>query len=154
MVYLAADHGGYAVKEKVKQWLVDQHIEFQDLGPFKLNKDDDYPDYIIPLAELVGINNGLGIISCRNGQGAAIVANKVEGVRAAVCWNPECARSSRTDDNANILSLPADFISDLNLESILEAWLETPFSSDARHIRRLQKIQRYEEQSKSRVKEE
>lgn len=154
MVYLAADHGGYAVKEKVKQWLHDQHIEFQDLGPFKLNKDDDYPDYIIPLAELVGLNNGLGIISCRNGQGAAIAANKVGGIRAAVCWNPECARSSRTDDNANILSLPADFISDLNLESILEAWLETPFSSDARHIRRLQKIQRYEEQSKSRVKEE
>jgi ribose 5-phosphate isomerase B len=145
MIYLASDHGGFAAKEKVKALLQKQNIEAKDLGPFRLEADDDYPDYIFPLAELVAEKGELGIISCRNGQGAAIAANKVKGVRAAVCWNPECARTSRTDDNANVLSLPADHLSDLNLEAVVSAWLETPFSQDARHIRRLEKVKKYEE---------
>lgn len=144
MIYLAADHGGYAVKEKVQSLLRQWQVEAKDLGPHRLQPDDDYPDYIIPLAEAVAAQNGRGIISCRNGQGAAIVANKVEGIRAAVCWNEACARTSRNDDDSNILSLPADYLNDQELARIVRTWIETPFSADARHIRRLTKIKRYE----------
>lgn len=144
MIYLASDHGGYDVKEKVKALLDHHGVAWQDLGPYRRQADDDYPDYILPLAELVAEQNGRGIIACRNGQGAAIAANKVGGIRAAVCWNAACAKTSRADDDANILSLPADYLSDEAMKQVVTAWLETPFSADARHIRRLQKVVQYE----------
>lgn len=144
MVYLASDHGGYTVKERVKRWLTQHSIEHKDLGPFALQEDDDYPDYILPLAETIAQTGEQGIISCRNGQGVAIAANKVPGVRAVVCWNVACAISSRNDDNSNILSLPADFLADEETEEIVAAWLDTPFSNDARHQRRISKINDYE----------
>ncbi len=147
MIYVASDHGGFAIKEKVKQLLKQLRLEAKDLGPFSRRADDDYPDYIIPLAEMVAKKAALGIIACRNGQGVAIAANKVPGIRAAVCWNSECARTSRSDDNANVLSLPADFLSDLETDQIVRAWLETPFSQDARHLRRLAKVAAYEKDS-------
>lgn len=147
MIYLASDHGGYDVKEKVKHYLTQHSLDYRDLGPVSLRLDDDYPDYVLPLAELVAKKEARGIIACRNGQGAAIIANKVDGVRAAVCWNDECARSSRNDDDANILSLPADYISNIQIEQIVSAWLETPFSADARHLRRIGKIQDYEKRA-------
>lgn len=148
MIYLASDHGGYAVIEKVKGLLEQHQLEFKDLGPKQLKTDDDYPDYIFPLAEKVATSHSLGIMSCRNGEGAAIAANKVHGIRAAVCWNMETARTCRNDDNANILSLPADYLTDLEIEKIVTTWLTTPFSHDARHLRRLEKIRNYEQQSK------
>ena len=144
MVYLASDHGGFATKEITKRILKSHNINYKDLGPLTYVKDDDYPDYVIPLASAVATNQDQGIIACRNGQGAAIVANKVKGIRAAICWNEECARSARNDDDSNILSLPADYLSDLEIEKIVVAWLETPFSEDARHIRRINKIREYE----------
>lgn len=143
-VYLASDHGGYSVKERVKELLDKYGVSYKDLGPFKLDTQDDYPKYIFPLAETVAQSNGRGIIACRNGQGAAIAANKVAGVRAAVCWNYQCAISSRMDDDSNILSLPADYLTDLQLEQTVKAWLETSFTSDARHIRRINEIKDYE----------
>lgn len=144
MIYLASDHGGYEVKAKVKQLLDTFDVPYRDLGPVRHKADDDYPDYILPLAEMVVAHEARGIIACRNGQGAAIAANKVPGIRAAVCWNSECAKSSRTDDDANVLSLPADYLTDTTLKQIVRAWLETPFSSDARHLRRIAKITSYE----------
>ncbi len=145
-MYLASDHGGFQLKEQVKQVLDKQGIRYKDLGPHQLITDDDYPDYIFPLAESVARTDSQGIISCRNGQGVAIAANKVPGVRAVVCWNEACARSARNDDNSNILSLPADYITELEAEKIVLAWLETPFSQDARHLRRLKKVREYEKE--------
>jgi ribose 5-phosphate isomerase B len=147
-MYLASDHGGYALKEKVKEYLSEQDISFKDLGPKQLEPDDDYPDYIMPLAEKVAQEDSRGIISCRNGQGAAIAANKVPGIRAVVCWNTESVQSARNDDNANILSLPADYLDDRALKSMLDAWLATPFSHDARHLRRINKITDYEQEGR------
>jgi ribose 5-phosphate isomerase B len=144
MIYLASDHGGFAVKEQVKKILSTEGIAYKDLGPLKLQSDDDYPDYVLPLAEKVAKEEAMGIVSCRNGQGVAIAANKVYGVRAAVCWNESCAETARTDDNANILSLPADYLSSLEIEKIVAAWIATPFSHDARHLRRLTKVTDYE----------
>lgn len=144
MIYLASDHGGFSVKEQVKAYLQTEGIAHKDLGPLALQKDDDYPDYIIPLAEKVTKEGASGIISCRNGQGAAIAANKVPGIRAAVCWDERCTETVRNDDNANILSLPADYLTSLEIEKIVQTWLATPFSHDARHQRRIEKITDYE----------
>lgn len=149
MVYLASDHGGFKLKEQVKALLKRRRITTRDLGPFSLNADDDYPDYVIPLALAVAKDEALGIVSCRNGQGAAIAANKIPGIRAAVCWDERCARSARNDDDTNILSLPADYLSELTTEKIVGAWLETPFSHDARHVRRIHKIADYEQERKA-----
>ena len=148
MIYLASDHGGFSIKEKVKQILDRQKLDFKDLGPHVLSVGDDYPDYVIPLALTVAKNKARGIIACRNGQGAAIAANKVRGIRAAVCWNKDCAASARNDDDSNILSLPADYLTDIELDRILSAWLSTPFSHDARHIRRIHKVADYETEAK------
>lgn len=144
MIYLAADHGGFALKEKIKQILADRQMQIKDIGAQRHQTEDDYPDYVIPLAEQVARHQAEGIISCRSGQGAAIAANKVPGIRAVVCWNEACARSSRTDDHANVLSLPADYLTFEEAERIVTAWLATPYSNDARHLRRLQAISDYE----------
>ncbi len=144
MLYLASDHGGFSVKEKVKELLNREGVAFKDFGPQANHPDDDYPDFVLPMAEMVAHTDSKGIISCRNGQGAAIAANKVPKIRAAVCWDEECARTSRTDDNANVLSLPADFLTDDQVESIVLAWLNTPYSYDSRHNRRLDKVHQYE----------
>ena len=144
MVYLASDHGGYSLKEKLKQWLEARKIPHKDFGPFSLNPEDDYPDFILPMAAAVAKDNVKGIVTCRNGQGAAIAANKTPGIRAAVCMNDHCARSSRNDDDANVLSLPADYLSLDQAETIISNWLFTPFSHDARHVRRLAKLADYE----------
>lgn len=144
MIYLAADHGGYRVKELVKDWLSQKKLEWRDMGASSEADGDDYPDFVLPAAELTVKDNGRAIIACRNGQGAAIAANKVKGARAAVCWSVECARTSRTDDDSNILSLPADYLTNEQILAIVEVWLETDFSLDARHLRRLKKIHQYE----------
>lgn len=145
-IYLASDHGGFALKEKLKSWLDQAGLAYQDIGPHLHDPADDYPDFIIPMAEKVAATNSRGIIACRNGQGAAIAANKVKGARAVTAWNTEVARSTRLDDDANILSLPADYLSDDDVESIVITWLKTDFSHEARHARRLTKIKDYEEE--------
>jgi ribose 5-phosphate isomerase B len=147
VIYLASDHGGFEVKKKVKNLLSEMDFEVKDLGPHRHQDGDDYPDFILPLADMVAKTGQRGIISCRNGQGAAIAANKVKGIRAAVCWNEECARTSRTDDDTNILSLPADYLTDDEIERIVKNWLETEFSDDARHLRRIAKIKDYEREN-------
>lgn len=144
MIFLASDHGGFSVKEFVKKLLDEEKIAYKDMGPKSKSAEDDYPDYILPLAEKVASEGERGIISCRNGQGAAIAANKVAGIRAAVCWNEECARTARNDDNVNILSIPSDYVTELEAEKIITTWLATPFSYEARHARRIAKITEYE----------
>ncbi len=146
MIYLASDHGGYHLKKIVKTFLEQKGMAVKDLGPHHYHPDDDYPDYIIPLAELVAETDGLGVIACRNGQGAAIIANKVKGVRAAVCWSSEVAQSARIDDHANVISLPADYITEAAATEAIMHWLETAPSADARHLRRLAKVKKYEGQ--------
>jgi ribose 5-phosphate isomerase B len=148
MIYLASDHGGYNVKEQIKLILKAHHVAHTDLGPDSLETNDDYPDYVLPLAETVARSGGKGIVSCRNGQGVAIAANKVAGVRAAVCWDENCARTSRHDDDTNVLSIPADYLAPQEVEAIVNAWLKTPFSYEKRHQRRIAKIHEYEERPK------
>jgi ribose 5-phosphate isomerase B len=147
MIYLGADHGGFELKEKIKGWLSADGIKSEDLGAYSKDLEDDYPDFIIPVAQKVASESGsLGIILGRSGNGEAIAANKVKGVRAAVCLNEQMAKKSKDDNNANVLSLPADYIDEETAKKIIKAFLNTPFSNAERHIRRLKKIEEIENQ--------
>ena len=146
MVYLGADHGGYNLKEDLKIWLTENNIPLEDLGADSFNPEDDYPDFIIPVAKKVALNeDNLGLVIGRSGNGEAIAANKVRGIRAAVCMNEEMARKAKEHNNANVLSLGADYISVDEAKQILKVFIETPFSSDERHKRRIEKIGKIEE---------
>lgn len=145
MIYIGSDHGGYEFKEIIKKFLTEENIEFKDLGADSLNSEDDYPDFIIPVAQSVAADsNNLGIILGRSGNGEAIAANKIKGIRAAVCLNEEMAKKAKQHNDANIISLGADYMSMDEAKNTIRVFLETPFSKDARHIRRIEKIKEIE----------
>ena len=145
MVYLGADHGGFKLKEEIKKYLADVGIETEDMGVFSLNPNDDYTDFVIPLAKKIATDSSsLGIVIGRSGNGEAIAANKVPGVRAAVCLNEMMAEKTRDHNNANVLSLGADYISPEDAKAVVKKFLDTPFSNEERHIRRLKKIEELE----------
>lgn len=145
MVYLGSDHGGFELKEELKKYLTERGVEMVDLGASSLNPEDDYTDFIIPVAKKVASSlDSLGIIIGRSGNGEVIAANKIKGIRAALCLNETMAEKARDHNNANILSLGADYMSVDEAKKIVKAFLETPFSEDARHIRRLKKIEELE----------
>lgn len=142
MVYIGTDHGGFELKEEIKSWLTEWGEKSEDLGAYSKDPNDDYPDFIIPVAKKVVENPGsLGIVIGRSGNGEAIAANKVKGARAALCLNVEMAKKAKEHNNANILSLGADYTEKQEVKNIIKAFLDTPFSNDERHVRRLQKIQ-------------
>ncbi len=139
-VYIASDHGGFTLKSQLTDYFVQHNIVFEDLGPADLNPADDYPDYAYPLAMKVAEENAKGILLCRNGIGVSIVANKVNGIRAVATTDPEIAKTSREDDDTNILCLGQDMVSFDEAVTLVSTWLSTNFSKEERHIRRLQKI--------------
>uniref|UniRef100_UPI0039A612CA ribose 5-phosphate isomerase B n=1 Tax=Ornithobacterium rhinotracheale TaxID=28251 RepID=UPI0039A612CA len=138
-IAIGSDHAGYDLKEKIKQYLVEKKIEIQDFGAFSTDSVD-YPDFAHPTANAVENHQAdLGILLCGSGNGIAITANKHQGIRAAICWNPELAELARQHNDANILVLPARFISEeLGLE-IVDAFLNASFEG-GRHQRRVEKI--------------
>ena len=142
-IFLGADHAGFELKEHVKKYLLQQGFKVEDKGAFKFEPKDDYPDFIIPVAKNVAkYPNCKGIIFGASGQGEAIAANKIKGVRAALYYggNTEIVRLSRTHNNANILSLGARFLAKEEAIEVIKIWLGTYFSNEARHIRRIKKI--------------
>lgn len=142
MIYIASDHGGFKLKTSLNKFLTKQSHAFKDLGPKKFKDGDDYPDYASLVAKKVSSkpNSDVGILICRSGQGVCIVANKFKKVRAALVWNIKEAKMSRTDDMTNVLCLPADYVSTKMAEQIVKTWLETPYSKNPRHVRRVNKI--------------
>jgi len=146
MIYISSDHRGFELKNYLVKELVSNGIGIVDLGPLELNPDDDYPDYAKLVAEKIQEDpEDMGILICANGVGISIAANKFDGVRAALSWNPEHATTTRTDDGANILVLPADYITVGTALETVQTWLGTNFSGEDRHIRRLQKLAEFEE---------
>lgn len=143
MIFLATDHRGFALKEKIKTWLTEWGLEFTDCGATALNPDDDYPDFVSVAAAKVSQDpvNNRGIVLGGNGQGEAMVANRQPGVRAAVFYaaNDEVVKMTRQHDAANVLSLGASFISDDEAKHAVKLWLDTPFSEEPRHVRRIAK---------------
>ncbi len=142
-IFLGTDHAGFELKEHVKKHLLKLGMEIEDMGAHKLDSKDDYPDFIVPAAKKVSKNpNSKGIVFGASGQGEAIAANKIKGIRAALYYggNMEIVKLSRTHNNANILSLGARFLEKEEATEAINLWLKTDFSNESRHIRRIKKI--------------
>ena len=146
-IHIGSDHAGFDMKDEIIRFLEQKHYEVVDHGAFELDPEDDYPDFILPVAIAVAEDSqSRGIILGGSGQGEAMVANRVQGIRATVFYG-EPANSdesiielSRQHNDANILSLGARFITDDEALEAVEQWLETDFSQEERHVRRIQKI--------------
>jgi len=140
-IAVGTDHGGLELKEAVKRFLAERQIEVLDLGAHAIQTDDDYPDFAVAVAEAVveGKVDG-GILLCTTGHGMAIAANRFAGVRATVCQTPESAVKARTHNHSNVLVLPGCWLKPTAAFAIVTAWLDTKCSDDARHVRRLAKV--------------
>lgn len=165
MVYLASDHAGFELKEKVKKFLKKAGYEVEDFGVYQFDKDDDYPDFISKAADAVSKDseNSRGIIFGGSGQAEMMVANKFKGVRCALFYaavapvraadvtgrmstDPyEIIRLTREHNNANMLSIGVRFVSDEEAIKVAKLWLDEPFPGHERHVRRIEKIKKIEE---------
>lgn len=157
-VYVAGDHAGFALKGELLKYVEGLGHETVDLGAFSFDPSDDYPDVVIPLAQKIARDpEARGIICAGSGQGEAMCANRLKGVRAAVFYAPKAAsildqegsvsedeydvlRLTRTHNDANVLSLGARFVSLPEAMKAVELFLTTPFSNDERHLRRIAKF--------------
>ena len=142
-IYIGSDHAGFELKGKLIEFIKSLNIEVIDKGAFSLEPTDDYPDFIVPVAEAVAKDSeSLGIILGGSGEGEQISANKIDGVRAIEYYggNLEIVKLGREHNDANILSLGARFVSDEEAKGAVKIFIETPFSNDERHIRRIDKI--------------
>ena len=143
-VALGADHGGFELKEKIRQHLVDHGISVDDLGTHS-NAAVDYPDYARAVGEKVAARRAdCGILVCGAGIGMSIAANKVPGIRAANVHSEVEAQLSREHNNANVLTLGGRLLDEAAALKIVDRWLNTEFSGDGRHVRRLEKISEIE----------
>lgn len=149
-IYVAADHAGFYLKKQLIQYLGIKGVEVEDCGAFEMDEKDNYPDFIIPCAQKVAADkDSLGIVIGGSGNGEAIVANKVKGIRAAVFYAPvggrfEVAKLAMEHNNANILSLGARFLTPDDAKRAVTTWLDTKFEG-GRHEKRVNKIAEFEE---------
>lgn len=166
-LYIGCDHRGYELKEKLKKYLTELGYTIEDMGAFIYDQSDDYPDFISKVAQKVSEDpeNNKGIILGSSGQGEAMAANKFKGVRTAVFYGPSLKLEgfkawmlakiyndkfkqiidlSREDNDSNILSLGASFLTESDAKLFVKEWLEAKFSGEARHVRRINKIKEIE----------
>ena len=141
MIAIACDHGGFAYKQTIMQHLADRQLAYRDFGTYTPDSCD-YPDYAQPVAKAVASGEcEKGILICGTGIGMSIAANKIWGIRAAVCGDAFSARATREHNDANILCMGARVISEAKALEITDIFLDTPFSGDERHSRRISKIE-------------
>lgn len=138
-IAIGADHAGFELKEKLITYLKGKGYEVKDYGCFS-EESIDYPDYGHPVATAVETDeNCLGVVLCGSGNGINMTVNKHQGVRSALCWIPEIAKLAREHNDANILALPARYLSTSEALEMLDIFLDTPFEG-GRHERRVNKI--------------
>lgn len=138
-IAIGSDHAGYAYKSSIMHWLARNGYDVIDAGPDS-EASTDYPDHVHPVANAVERGEAyLGIILCGSGNGAAMTANKHQGIRAALCWNTELASLARQHNDANILAIPARFVPEAVAMAMVQTFLETPFEG-GRHQKRVDKI--------------
>jgi ribose 5-phosphate isomerase B len=136
---IGADHAGFAYKQQLIEMLTAQGYAVQDFGTHS-EQSVDYPDYVHPLAKAVETQQlDMGVVVCGSGNGVAITANKHQGIRAALCWTPELASLARQHNNANVLAVPARFISIEVAQEMVQTFLTTEFEG-GRHANRVAKI--------------
>ena len=144
-IFIGADHRGYELKEKIARWLFEMEYACLDLGAQSLDPNDDYTKYAEEVASLVANNEGSrGVLLCGSGVGADIVANKFDGIRAAIGKDVFQVEAGRNDDDMNVLVIAADFTDEKDAKAMLIAFLETKFAGKARYERRLQEIEKIE----------
>ncbi len=146
-ILLAADHAGYELKNQIKEFLISEGFEVEDMGAHTLNKEDDYPEIMLPVAmRVLSDNNTRGIIFGKSGQGEAMVVNRFPGIRAIVYHgkNLEIVRLGREHNDSNILSIGAGFVEFEEAREAVRLWISTPFSNDERHIRRIEQMDNIE----------
>lgn len=140
-VFLGSDHAGFELKEGVKKFLAEEGHDVVDCGAYEKNEDDDYPDFVGKAAKRVAESPGsVGFVFGMSGAGEAIAANKIKGIRAVVAVNKENVELSRQHNDANILSFGSIFYDGSLAKNLAKFFLETPFSNEERHIRRIKKI--------------
>ena len=139
IIPIGADHAGYELKETLKAYLTSKGYGLKDFGCYS-NESVDYPDFAHPVASMVEENVGMkGILICGSGNGINMTANKHEGIRSALCWMSEIAELARLHNNANIVVLPARFISEHLAKEIVDVFFDTAFEG-GRHQNRVDKI--------------
>ena len=143
-IFIGSDHAGYELKEKLKIYVSGLGYEVEDMGAHSLDNDDDYPDFIFPVAEKVAQNpESFGIVLGGSGQGEAMCANRISGVRASVYYGKaiDMVKVTREHNNANILSLGARFVTEEEAKEAVNLFITTPFSGELRHVRRINKLE-------------
>lgn len=144
-IALGSDHGGYQLKENLKKYLKELNVEYKDFG-CNSEKSVDYPDIGFKIAiEVKNRNYDKGILICGTGIGMSIVANKIKGIRASLCHDVFSARYAREHNDANILTLGGRVIDSGLAKEIVKVWLNTDFSGEEKHLKRLNKIKQEED---------
>jgi ribose 5-phosphate isomerase B len=145
-VYLGSDHAGFELKAAIIAWLGEAGHEAVDCGPAGYDSDDDYPVFVLRAAQgTIGDPGSLGIVIGGSGNGEQIAANKVPGIRAALAWTTQTAQLARQHNDANVLSLGARMYSVADAVSFAKVFIETPFSGEPRHARRLAMVTGFEQ---------
>lgn len=148
-IAIGADHGGYPLNEKVIKELADAGHEILDFGTHVGSRPDDYPDYALKVGQAIQANQAdIGILICGSGVGASVAANKLTGIRAALCGDTYSGHQSREHDDCNVLCLGARVVGEELALEIVRAFVAAKFSGEERHLRRLAKIKAIEEGSK------
>ncbi|MEU6606719.1 ribose-5-phosphate isomerase [Streptomyces shenzhenensis] len=144
-VYLGSDHAGFELKNHLVEWLKEAGHDPVDCGPHIYDAQDDYPPFCLRAAQRTAADpDALGIVIGGSGNGEQIAANKVKGVRAALAWSAETASLGRQHNNANVVAVGARMHSAEDATAFVETFLNTPFSGDERHIRRIDMLSDYE----------
>ncbi len=142
-IFLGSDHQGFKLKNELFGYLAKNGYDVEDVGAQKLDRNDDYPQFAYQVVTKVlgeTDDDPRGIVICGGGQGMAMAANRVRGIRAAVIWDHEEAKMTRKDNDSNVLSLPARVLEDDQANQIVETWLSTPFTGATRHKRRIREL--------------
>ena len=152
LIYIGADHRGFKLKENIKKYFYEKGLEYEDLGAYELDPKDDYPIYAERVAEKISgaldsAEDGRGILICGSGVGVDIVANKFEGIRSGLGMNVGQVKSARRDDDINVLAIPADETSEDTARDMVKSFLETEFEPSEKHTRRLDEIEKIEQES-------
>ena len=146
-IAIGADHAGFELKEKLKDYMKQEGYDVVDVGPSEYEPGDDYPLYAAPVARMVGEGEvDRGVLVCDSGIGVDIVANKIQGVRSALVNDEELAKTTRQHNNTNVLSLGAMFLDEEKARRVVKNFLETEFSHAERHERRVKEIEELEKQ--------
>ncbi|MBI2034766.1 MAG: RpiB/LacA/LacB family sugar-phosphate isomerase [Candidatus Levybacteria bacterium] len=140
-VYIGSDHRGFKLAQSLEKWLKKQGFIVTNVGAKKLDPNDDYVDYAVAVARKIGgSDDSRGVVVCGSGVGVDIAANKVKGVRCGLGFSEKQVTAIRHDDNINVLALAADFLTVEQAQKLVTVFLQTPFSGEERHRRRIGKI--------------